>query len=557
MDQKNSDLLAQTYGIQGGKKRDYFDVALEMLQKGWARIGDLSKARDIGIEVNDINNIPSAVDDVLATFAQTGQSVTVADVNRNWKEVTYPFKSLQSAVRRAMRGALTTEASTSVFDIPLLNGSEATIYKNPTPEQARKLCGEHGLRFLTLSDGTLYMWNAFDVVHKDIMDWLGLDFISGKFDYETGIVTYPPDATKLAEDCAENRGEDTLAYVKIKNKTASTSVFEVEDAKVYQNPTPEQAKVIFERSRGVDDRGNVYEGVRFYSDSKDNLYMWSAYQAEHHDIMKYLGEKDYNRAGFVMSAQKAADLAERWQNDRFEAEEASKPKQMALPLSSHMKRAFTERDLKLESYNLWKEALEAWDAKVSPVEQFIMQNGGIGAYSPNDMGRIEEKEEYRGIPVRLRGNVPYDEMVERLKAEHLLDQEASYGDLYDMISHLPERGPRPQLRDYVDEAKRNLEHEDDEILGKQAGNLSNTYTDNQMEEIYDEQHAEDQPGGDGSGGNVYHDWNQSTNDFPKPEDTERKQKIQLDLLEDGTTPPIASYEVTWYMGTPADDNGSM
>lgn len=92
---------------------------------------------------------------------------------------------------------------------------------------------------------------------------------------------------------------------------------------------------------------------------------------------------------------------------------------------------------------------------------------------------------------------------------------------------------------------------------KNAGNESNTYTDDQMEQIYDEQHAEDLPGGDGSGGNVYHDWNKSTTDFPKPEDTQRKQKIQLDLLEPTQTPPIASYEVTWYFGSPADDNGSM
>lgn len=102
---KNANLLAK-YGIKDAKKRDYFEVAAEMLQKGWARVGDSqrNKYAAIGVEVNNIKSIPSGVDNVLATFLQDGDVVIVADLNGDWGEVTYPFKSLQSAVNKARMG---------------------------------------------------------------------------------------------------------------------------------------------------------------------------------------------------------------------------------------------------------------------------------------------------------------------------------------------------------------------------------------------------------------------------------------------------------------------
>lgn len=109
---KNAPMLQQRYGIKDAKKRDYFDVAAEMLQKGWARIGDSSRNKfaAIGVEINNIKSIPAGVEDVLATFLQDGDVVIVADLTGNWAEVTYPFKSLQNAVRRAVRGSIIVNA---------------------------------------------------------------------------------------------------------------------------------------------------------------------------------------------------------------------------------------------------------------------------------------------------------------------------------------------------------------------------------------------------------------------------------------------------------------
>lgn len=90
-----------------------------------------------------------------------------------------------------------------------------------------------------------------------------------------------------------------------------------------------------------------------------------------------------------------------------------------------------------------------------------------------------------------------------------------------------------------------------EELYNEAGSYSSTYTDEQGEEFYNEQHEMHD---DQGGGNVYHDYNDDSRDYPK---TPTKQKVFLDRL---TTPPngvIPSYEVTWYFGQPADDNGSM
>ncbi len=102
---KNAKIL-QKYGIKDAAKRDYFEVAAEMLQKGWARVGDSqrNKFAAVGVEVNNIKSIPSGVDNVLATFLQDGDVVVVADLNGDWGEVTYPFKSLQSAINKARMG---------------------------------------------------------------------------------------------------------------------------------------------------------------------------------------------------------------------------------------------------------------------------------------------------------------------------------------------------------------------------------------------------------------------------------------------------------------------
>ena len=87
-------------------------------------------------------------------------------------------------------------------------------------------------------------------------------------------------------------------------------------------------------------------------------------------------------------------------------------------------------------------------------------------------------------------------------------------------------------------------------ISKQAS----TYTDQEMEQYYIEQHEMgDDP--NGGGGHTVRDWNHSTTDYPKPEDLE-KYKVRLDIMMNPSyrkhpfqdTPP---YEVTWFFSQPS------
>lgn len=94
---------------------------------------------------------------------------------------------------------------------------------------------------------------------------------------------------------------------------------------------------------------------------------------------------------------------------------------------------------------------------------------------------------------------------------------------------------------------------------KAAGNESTCYTDEEMEKIYDDQHAQDGFGDTPGGGNVYHDWNQDTSQFPK---VPGPYKVRLDILQnpaDRRYPPqdTPPYDVPFYEGMPADDDGPM
>lgn len=98
-----------------------------------------------------------------------------------------------------------------------------------------------------------------------------------------------------------------------------------------------------------------------------------------------------------------------------------------------------------------------------------------------------------------------------------------------------------------------------EKLQPEAGNESTCYTDEQMEEIYDKQHSEDGLKDDPGGGNVYHDWNQDTSQFPKKPGP---YKVRLDILQkpvDRRYPPqdTPPYDVPFYEGMPAEDDGPM
>jgi hypothetical protein len=124
-----------------------------------------------------------------------------------------------------------------------------------------------------------------------------------------------------------------------------------------------------------------------------------------------------------------------------------------------MKIRLKKSEVEAEAKYLHERAIQDRDFKFTPLEKFVKENGGIATYKQNVQGVKEELEEYQNIPVRLRGQVSYDEMSQRAREAGVLPADAPYSALYDELGSLEKRGETPKVEDFVDEARRNLEYE--------------------------------------------------------------------------------------------------
>ncbi len=98
---------------------------------------------------------------------------------------------------------------------------------------------------------------------------------------------------------------------------------------------------------------------------------------------------------------------------------------------------------------LHRAALEERESRVTPLERFIIEQGGV-------RGIKREGEEFRAVPVHLRGPAVLDEVETDARAAGVLGPNE---DLYTAIQALPRRGPRPALTDFIEQAQRELENE--------------------------------------------------------------------------------------------------
>ncbi len=116
-------------------------------------------------------------------------------------------------------------------------------------------------------------------------------------------------------------------------------------------------------------------------------------------------------------------------------------------------------DIEAEAKYLHARALEDRTSKVSALEEFVKENGGIATYTKDANGNSTELEEYKNIPVRLRGGTSYDEMRQMAMDHGVLPHDAPYSALYDELGTLPERGGIPKVEDFYAEARHNIEYE--------------------------------------------------------------------------------------------------
>jgi DNA repair protein RadC len=106
------------------------------------------------------------------------------------------------------------------------------------------------------------------------------------------------------------------------------------------------------------------------------------------------------------------------------------------------------------------DAMQERNDKVTELERFILDNGGIATYKANPItGKVEEAEEYRDVPVRLRGGTPADIMAQNAADAGILPAGASGDDLREAIKRFQKRGAVPRIQDFYADARRELENE--------------------------------------------------------------------------------------------------
>lgn len=95
--------VLKKYGIDSKKYQSIGDIWEDMLNKGWVRISDEPKGTGFVINVKDLRNIPSFVDDFIAKNFTKGDTIQVGGLG-TWIPITDPFPSIQKAVNKQLMG---------------------------------------------------------------------------------------------------------------------------------------------------------------------------------------------------------------------------------------------------------------------------------------------------------------------------------------------------------------------------------------------------------------------------------------------------------------------
>lgn len=96
---QNMDTLKK-YGINVKSKEQLHEAYEQMLNDGWIRVSNEPYGRGFQIEIRNLNNIPSYVDDFIAQHYSRGETILVGDGKAAGIEVKNPFPTLQKAIRK-------------------------------------------------------------------------------------------------------------------------------------------------------------------------------------------------------------------------------------------------------------------------------------------------------------------------------------------------------------------------------------------------------------------------------------------------------------------------
>lgn len=318
-------------------------------------------------------------------------------------------------------------------------------------------------------------------------------------------------------------------YKTFSSKKASSNILEIDlgasNLPVFVNPPRNQVVALIRKFPA---------GLRVI-DGLNAMYVWESFKATHDFVLSYLVENGFEEYSNVQTGyiDDASDV------DEFTWKSAS-IKKASLPTRFWIAPDGTRYDAGTH-HGAWikvnKELL---------VKKYGIHFTSIGTTWTDMMNkgwvRVSNEPAGSGFHIQVLDMTRIPRFVDDLIAEYY-DRGGVIGLGDQQGRHVEISDPFPSLQKVVN---RYLQKSD--LKGKVAGNLSTTYTDQQMEQIYQEQHEYSDSGG---GGNVYHDFSNSSTDYPKEPGP---YKIRLDLLNNPATRQfpldLPSYEVTWFTGMP-------
>ena len=504
------------------------DIWDEMFYAGWVRINDnAGGTSNYIIHLDNLRNIPSHLDDFIAQN-NPGKELIVADNKRDHVRIDDPFPTLQKAVNKALQQKRLIPAKKASFDDreaywispegeineltpgeehwDWLHGHNET--EQGTDEFWRTAIQEGWIRAIR-SDGDLLfelqdMKNLPEFLEKFVIDrpGSGRDIYiedhsgngSARFLYDT-----------IIEDGLQKAVNKSLQQKRLvpASKKASVTTVDVggHEARVFENPTSQQAVNLYNKSKD--------KKLRFFVSPDNKMYIWDAYDAIHKQVIEALGY-DYEEIFKLF-----------WEN-RVENMGFLEGESQVINIEDLTKVPVTAKQASID-------LLENWDYVLS------------GKLTPDVVYRgmsDEEYTNYKSTGFIEGGSSPEDQDQEGMTFFTIDPEQAKY--------YGPNIIKIPYSKEMIPHSNRGEFYVDG---GLQV--TASTYTSDEMEKIYVDQHEMADDPGQG-GGHTPRDFNNSTTDYPKPEDLERP-KVHLDRWHD-TDLPIPSYEVTWYLGQPKGDD---
>ena len=329
----NTKLLQEQYGLWKNHPEELYPEETDntkailpmMLRDGWVRVGDLfGTGRSFigkGIEIADLNNLPSSVSDFISNWGKDKYFI-IEDLHKNWVELSVEelMADGQEAVNRAMQRGKMVHASIFVKSnlpktfwiapdgkpYPVEYTHDDWIYKNlsllkqtygidlqrlfkkeleKSPDKIVKYLINNGwVRVASAGNGRDYVVEVDNI--RQIPTY-AIDYLLGGISEDAVVVFENEDLTESVQVSKEElaRGQNAInrairtqigaSKLFSKKEITAGNVINIENYKIYKNPSVEQTKALFAKYHAL--RG-VIDPLTF------DFYIWDAMDLTHWDV---------------------------------------------------------------------------------------------------------------------------------------------------------------------------------------------------------------------------------------------------------------------------------